>query len=46
MRFQRTKCSYVAKRDKLPEMCPYCGEEKTMVVAKDAQDILDELIDN
>ncbi len=45
MKFACIKCNYVAQRQELPPKCPYCGEPGSMRKAKDAQDLLDELID-
>jgi rubrerythrin len=43
MKFQCKHCNYVTEKKEMPQRCPYCGEADSMMKAKQAQDILDEV---
>jgi rubrerythrin len=44
MKFECRKCRYITEKDDPPNRCPYCGEPNTMIKAKEAQDIIDEVL--
>jgi rubrerythrin len=45
MEIECSKCGYSFSKDKVPEICPYCGEKGTLRRKKTAQDYLNEADD-
>jgi len=43
MKFVCNKCRYRFELEKLPESCPYCGEEEGIKKEKDASELLEEV---
>jgi len=42
VRFICKKCGYRLKTEKIPERCPYCGEEEVITEEQDAQELINE----
>lgn len=36
-------CGYTFKAEKIPKICPYCGEMNTLIIEKKADDFLNEV---